>query len=161
MDVTCTSMKASLMLDDKNILWCNIDREAHLSERKPNHTPHIPAALLKRIALRVHHEHFCPECCCRFLTKQSCTGSPCITEYTKCESVRIQSLKQSYICICGQCAEYILYIPSRSFRNPDFKMGRAGHTYAVIALRLWNDLQMTSGKRQLRLSLRRFRNVLI
>lgn len=53
------------------------------------------------------------------------------------------------------------YIPSRSFPNPDIKMGRAGHTYAVIALRLWNDLQMTSGKRQLRLSLRRFRNVLI
>lgn len=89
MDVTCTSMKASLMLDDKNILWCNIDREAHLSERKPNHTPHITAALLRRIALHVHHEHFCPECCCRLLTKQSCTGSPCITEYTKCESVRI------------------------------------------------------------------------
>lgn len=40
-------------------------------------------------------------------------------------------------------------------------MGRAGHTYAVIALRLWNDLQMTSVERQLRLSLRRFRNVLI
>lgn len=53
------------------------------------------------------------------------------------------------------------YIPPRSFRNPDIKMGRAGHTYAVIALRLWNNLQMTSGKRQLRLSLRRFRNVLI
>lgn len=53
------------------------------------------------------------------------------------------------------------YIPSGSFPNPDIKMGRAGHTYAVIALRLWNDLQMTSGKRQLRLSLRRFRNVLI
>lgn len=58
MDVTCTFMKASLMLDDKHILWCNIEREAHVSETKPNHTPHI-----FRLALCVHHEHFSPECC--------------------------------------------------------------------------------------------------
>lgn len=69
MDVTCTSMKASLMLDDKNILWCNIDREAHLKETKPNHTPHIPAASPERISLCVHHEDFCPECCCQITGK--------------------------------------------------------------------------------------------
>lgn len=75
MDVTCTSMKASLMLDDKNILWCNIDREAHLKECE------FPCVCIMKISVQ--------NAAARLLTKQSCTGSPCIKEYTKCESVCI------------------------------------------------------------------------